>query len=201
MERPDLQTSFYTQMPTIDFENLGESIPVEIVANFSDGSSCDVTESSKLVFGSSNANVVTVDANGMVAASGVGKASITATYAGSVSLAIPVIVPPQALDPSAGSLNFGNQVLGVSSNARQISFTNKTYDPMKILGLSITGDFSEKDNCQLLSPLPAGNTCTVKRFTFTPTMPGVRSGSLSISQDFSGGLTISLSGTAIASPN
>ena len=65
-------------MPTIDFENLGESIPVEIVANFSDGSSCDVTESSKLVFGSSNANVVTVDANGMVTASGVGKASITA---------------------------------------------------------------------------------------------------------------------------
>src|SRR5262249_36741980 len=172
VERPDLPTSFYTQMPQIEFDNLGETLPVKISANFSDGSSCDITESSKLVFSSSNANVSTVDAFGMVMASGVGKTSITATYGGRVSITIPVTVPPQALDPSASSLNFGSQVVGTSSSARQISFTNKTYGPMKIVGLSTTGDFSEKDNCQLLSPLQAGNTCTAS-VTFTPTMPGV----------------------------
>jgi hypothetical protein len=194
VERSDLPTSFYTQMPTIGFENLGESLPVKIVANFSDGSSCDVTESSKLIFSSSNANVATVDATGMVTALGVGNASITATYGGHRHITIPTTVPPQALAPSPSSLDFGSQKVGISST-KQIFFTNKTYGPMKILGLSTTGDFSEKDDCQSSSPLAAGGTCTVYA-TFTPTQLGLRTGSVSISDGFSGTETIFLSGTA-----
>jgi len=195
VEGSDSPTSLHPLMPAIYFDNLGETFPEKISATFSDGGNCEVTESSKLVYSSSNTNVATVNPTGMVTASGVGEASITATYGRSLHITIPVTVPPQALDPSASSLNFGSQIVGIGSNPQQISLTNKTYDPMKIFELSTTGDFSEKDNCRSLSPLAAGNTCTIY-VTFTPTEMGLRKGSVSISDDFSGTLTISLWGTA-----
>ena len=195
VERPDLPTSLYTQMPAIEFDNLGESFPVKISATFSDGSSFEVTESSKLVYNSSNLKVATVNATGIVTAFGVGKASITATYGGNRHITIPITVPPQALDPSASSLNFGSQTVGIGSNPQQVSLTNKTYGPMKIFELNTTGDFSETDNCRSLSPLAAGSTCTVN-VTFTPTEVGIRTGSVSISDSFNGALTIALWGTA-----
>jgi hypothetical protein len=200
VERPDLPTSLYTQMPAIEFDNLGETLPVTISANFSDGSTFEVTESSKLVYNSSNTDVATVNATGMVMASGVGKATIIATYGSNIHITIPIIVPPQALDPSASSLNFDSQTVGISSSPKQISLTNKTYAPMEISGLSITGDFSENDNCRSLSPLAAGSTCMIN-VTFTPTEVGPCEGSVSISDDFSGTLTLRLSGTGKAAPN
>jgi Bacterial Ig-like domain (group 2) len=198
VERSDLPTLLYTQIPAIEFENLGETFPIMISATFSDRGSFDVTESSKLIYDSSNSNVATVDATGMVTALGVGKASITATYGGNLHITIPTIVPPQALDPSPSSLDFGNQIVGIGSNPQQISLTNKTAGPMKILVLNTTGDFSEKDNCQSLSPLAAGSRCTIN-VTFTPTVAGLRKGSVNISNSFSGSLAISLSGTATTS--
>jgi Bacterial Ig-like domain (group 2) len=195
VERSDSPTSLSTLMPAIEFDNLGETFPVTISASFSDRSSFEVTESSKLVYNSSNPNVATVDATGMVTALGVGKTSITATYGGSLHITIPITVPPQALEPSATSLNFGSQTVGIDSNPQQISLTNKTYGPMKIFELNTTGDFSEKDNCRSLSPLAAGSTCTIN-VTFTPTEMGLRKGSVSISDSFNGSLTISLWGTA-----
>ncbi len=195
VEKPDLPTSLYTQMPAIGFDNLGETFPVKISATFSDGSGYDVTESSRLVYNSSNINVATVNATGMVTALGVGKASIIVTYGGKRHITIPITVPSQALDPSASSLNFGSQTVGIGSNPQQILLTNKTYGPMKIFELNTTGDFSEKDNCRSLSPLAAGGTCTIS-VTFTPTEGGLRKGSVSISDSFNGALAISLRGTA-----
>jgi hypothetical protein len=95
VEGPGLPASLYTQMPAIELGNLGDNFPIKISANFSNGSSCDVTESSKLVFSSSNTNVATVNTTGMVTANGVGQASITATYGSKVHITIPITVPPQ----------------------------------------------------------------------------------------------------------
>jgi hypothetical protein len=67
------------------------------------------------------------------------------------------------------------------------------------LGVGTTGDFSENDTCRSLSPLAAGTSCTIN-VTFTPTQMGLREGSVSISQDFSGSMTIFLSGTATGVP-
>src|SRR6266498_5288802 len=193
VERTDAPTSLYTEMPAIEFDNLGEDFPVKISANFSDGTSCDITESSKLVWGSSSTTVARVDAVGMVTALGVGKASISATYGGKFHITIPITVPPQALEPSVSSLNFGGQTVGIASNPQRIFLTNKTYSPMKIFELSTTGDFSEKDNCRSLSPLAAGSPCMIN-VTFTPTEAGLRTGSVSISQGFNGAMKLSLSG-------
>jgi hypothetical protein len=109
----------------------------------------------------------------MVTALGVGNALISVTDSGNVHITIPTTVLPQALDPSASSLNFGSQTVGIGSNPQQISLTNKIDGPVKILGLNITGDFSEKDNCRSLSPLVAGSKCTIN-VTFTPTEVGPR---------------------------
>lgn len=195
VERSDPPTSLSTLMPEVVFDNLGEQFPIKILASFSDGRSFDVTESSRLSFDSSNSKVAIVAAGGMVTALGVGKASITATYGDHLHATIPITVPPQALDPSVSSLNFGSQWLGISSSPQQISLTNKTYSPMKIVALNITGDFAEKDNCRSLSPLPAGGTCAIN-VTFTPTEGGLRKGSVNISDSFNGTLTILLLGTS-----
>jgi hypothetical protein len=179
----------------IQFDNLGETFPVKILATFSDESSFEVTESSKLVYSSSNTNVVTVDAVGIVTAMAVGNTSVTATYAGNTQISIPITIPPQALNPSPSSLDFGSQMLGTGSNPQLISLINKTYGPMKIVELNTTGDFSEKDSCRSLSPLAPGGTCTIN-VTFTPTEMGLRKGSVSISDSFNGTLTIFLQGMA-----
>lgn len=192
-------TSLHPYMPTISFDNLGETLPETISATFSHGDDCDVTESSKVVYSSSNPSIATVNATGMVTAVGIGEASIIVTYGGKLHIAIPVSVPPQALDPSVSSLKFDSQTVGISSNPKKIYLTNKTYDPMKVQVVGTTGDFSERDDCGSLSPLAAGGTCTIS-VTFTPTQLGLCEGSVSISQDFSGGLTIFLSGMATAVP-
>ena len=193
VERSDSPTSLSTLMPSVTLDNLGETFPVTILATFSDGSVLEVTESSNLVYSSSNSNVVSVDAMGILTALAVGNVTVTATYAGNVQISIPIVVPSQALDPSPSSLNFGNKILG-TNNTKQIVLTNATLAPMQILGVTITGDYTETDNCISSSPIAPGSTCTVN-VTFTPTMLGVRNGSLRVSQDFSGAVGVSLSGT------
>lgn len=194
VERPDLPISLSASIPIITLDHLGQTFPIGISATFSDGSVLDVTDSSNLLYSSSNSNVAEVDATGILTALAVGNATLTATYAGNLQINIPVTVPTQALDPSPNLLNFGNQPLGIGST-RQIVFTNKTAGPMQIRGITTTGDFTETDTCISSSPLASGSTCTIN-VTFTPTEVGPRQGSVSVSEDFSGGLTIRLSGTA-----
>jgi hypothetical protein len=199
VEPSGLPVSLSPLMPAVEFDNLGETFPVKISGNFSDGSVLDVTESSNLVYSSSNNDVVTVDNFGMLTARGVGAASVIANYGGKRRVSIPVTIPPQALAPSSSSLKFGNQPIGVSSSQRQVTLTNRTAAPMEISGVSTTGDFSEEDNCLSSSPIPAGGTCAVE-VKFTPTVTGLRQGILSISQNFNGALGISLSGAGVALP-
>src|SRR3954447_3356583 len=85
---------------------------------------------------------------------------------------------------SPGSLSFGDDVVGIKSDARAVTITNGGTAPLLISTFGITGpdaaDFSQGGDCPV-SPnyLPVGSSCTVY-VAFTPASSGPKSASLTI---------------------
>ena len=95
------------------------------------------------------------------------------------------------------SINFGDQAVGTTSPAVPVTLTNKGNVTLNISDIEITGanasDFAQANNCG--NNLPAGGSCKIK-VTFTPTAPGARAASLTITDDGGGSpQTVALSGT------
>ena len=106
----------------------------------------------------------------------------------SLGAPVPVVSPRQ--------LSFMNQNVGTSSAAADVQVGNFGDAPASP-GVSITGDFSETDNCSVA--VPGGQKCDVS-IVFTPTVTGTRNGLLTVS--FGGSIpsqTIPLIGNAGAS--
>jgi FG-GAP-like repeat/Abnormal spindle-like microcephaly-assoc'd, ASPM-SPD-2-Hydin/Protein of unknown function (DUF1573) len=88
---------------------------------------------------------------------------------------------------STASLNFGIQHVRTSSAAQTVTLTNKGIASLTITGITImgtnSGDFSQTDVCPI-SPatLAAGSNCKIN-VTFKPTVAGIRTASLQISDD------------------
>jgi hypothetical protein len=75
-----------------------------------------------------------------------------------------------------------------------VTLTNTGIDPLTITGLAITGDFTQTNTCG--ASVAAGASCTIS-VTFTPTAPGTRTGTVSITDNAPGSPQIvSLTGTA-----
>jgi hypothetical protein len=105
----------------------------------------------------------------------------------SLGAPVPLTIPNQ--------VSFGSENVGVPSTAVDVSVENFGDAPMSP-GLSITGDFSEADNCN--AGIPGGEKCDAN-VVFTPTATGNRTGALTIS--FSGNIpsqTVALSGIGTA---
>jgi hypothetical protein len=97
---------------------------------------------------------------------------------------------------STTSLNFGNQPVGTTSAAKLVNLSNTGNGPMTITSITISGDFSQTNNC--VSPLAARTYCT---FTvrFTPTAIDTRNGAVTITDNALGSPhVVALSGTGIA---
>ena len=101
------------------------------------------------------------------------------------------------LSPSA--LNFGDQIVGTTSDPQTATITNTGSDPLHIFGIGLSGrnfgDFTETTTCG--SRLAAGGSCTID-VTFTPGARGNRHASLKIVDD--GGASpqaVPLAGTGI----
>ena len=96
---------------------------------------------------------------------------------------------------SPGSLTFGNQVVGVVSAAQTVILLNSGSAAVNITKVSITGDFSQTNNCP--SSLGAGANCSFLVY-FTPTAAGARTGTLSIiTSASSAAQTVGLTGSGI----
>jgi phospholipase C len=92
----------------------------------------------------------------------------------------------------SGTLNFGPQAVGTTSAPLLLKVTNTGTTAIKATAGSITGDFSETNNCSVIEPQ---GSCTVK-ITFTPRKPGSRPGSITaVDNDPSSPQTINLTGT------
>ena len=101
------------------------------------------------------------------------------------------LTPVVTLSPP--SLAFGNQLVGTTTAAQNIAFTNGRLSALTISSISASGDFAQTNNCgSLLGP---GASCTIL-VTFTPTETGTRSGLLTVTDDAPGSPQIAaLSGT------
>jgi uncharacterized protein YjdB len=106
-------------------------------------------------------------------------------------------VIPAAL--SASSLSFGNQLVNTTSATKVLTLQNNQTVPLTITGISTSGDFAQTSNCPL-SPntLLAKLSCTIS-VTFTPTVLGARTGTLTVSDNASNSpQTAQLTGTGTA---
>lgn len=99
---------------------------------------------------------------------------------------------------SATSLTFTQQLVGTKSAAQTITITNTGSTALQITPFTISGDFTEADDCHTSSGILAGKFCTVN-VIFAPTARGTRTGQLGvISNDAAGPTTVNLSGVGIA---
>ena len=106
-------------------------------------------------------------------------------------------VPVVSLSPT--SLAFGNQAIDVTSSAQAVTLSNTGSAALSITSIAIAGtnagDFAETTTCG--TSVAAGGNCTVG-VTFTPSVAGAESATLSITDNASGSpQTVSLSGTGI----
>jgi Right handed beta helix region/Abnormal spindle-like microcephaly-assoc'd, ASPM-SPD-2-Hydin/Disaggregatase related len=111
----------------------------------------------------------------------------------SVTLSGNAVVATASLAPS--SLNFGSQLVNMSSAAQAVTLSNTGSGPLQIYSIGISGDFSQSNTCP--ASLGAGSSCVIQ-VTFRPTATGPRSGSLSISSNsVPAAPAVSLSGTGV----
>ncbi|MFZ2983809.1 MAG: choice-of-anchor D domain-containing protein [Minisyncoccia bacterium] len=99
---------------------------------------------------------------------------------------------------SATALSFGNVTLGATSPSQAITLTNTGTASLSITSLfAFTGDFGGSGSCSTSVPLAPGASC-VLNVTFTPTMSGSRTGTVTMATNEPGGTkTIPLSGTGV----
>ena len=78
------------------------------------------------------------------------------------------------------SLVFSSRPLGTSSGSQAVTLSSIGDTPLSLTALQATGDFAQTSNCP--ATLSPGSACTVT-VTFTPTAPGTRTGSLTITDN------------------
>jgi hypothetical protein len=110
-----------------------------------------------------------------------------------------VFVPPfnsSMSSYSASAMQFDSTLVGTSAASQTLVFGNYGGATLNISGVSVSGDFSQTNNCP--NALQPGASCQLV-VGFTPTATGTRSGSLVIRDDAGGGSQQSaLAGTGIA---
>lgn len=111
-----------------------------------------------------------------------------------VTLAGTGIAPLASLSPA--SLRFANQRVGGSSVAQVVTLSNSGTAPLTINSVGITGDFTQTNTCG--TSLATGASCAIS-ITFNPIAGGMRTGTLSVGDNSTGGAvqTTGLTGTGI----
>ena len=111
------------------------------------------------------------------------------------SVGLTLTVDGAAAVLSTGQLTF-QAPGGLTSAAQTVTLTNPGTLPLTVSSISVSGSFSQTNNCG--ASLAAGSSCTIA-VSFTPTAPGAQLGSLTILDNASGSVqTVVLSGTQTA---
>jgi len=120
----------------------------------------------------------------------------TATYGGAKASASAMSPPPAGIALFPASLDFASQTVGTTTPPRLINVTNIGSDTLNLGSISTGGDFSAISSCG--TTLAAGGSCEVA-VSFTPTVAGSRSGTLTVIDNASGSPhTVNLVGTGVA---
>ncbi len=98
---------------------------------------------------------------------------------------------------SLGSLNFGYEMAGTSSNPLKVALTNAASAVINIGGITASGPFTETNTCG--ATLAPGASCTIS-VTFSPAGTGGQSGSITVSSNSQNSpQTVTLAGTGTVS--
>jgi hypothetical protein len=81
---------------------------------------------------------------------------------------------------SGSAFGFGSQVINTTSTAKVVTLKNNQSIALNLSSIAASGDFAQINNC--VSPMGPGTSCTIN-VTFTPTVLGTRSGSLTITDN------------------
>jgi len=141
----------------------------------------------------------------------VGTDSITASFVGTANDAASNSTPAVTVTVNAATgpgvtlapsnLSFGSTVVGTPAAAAQsVTLTNNGTSPLTISAITATGDFAQDPSttCSTSNQVAAGGSCTVA-VSFVPTAAGTRTGTVTISDNASGGTqVIALTGAATA---
>jgi phospholipase C len=95
-------------------------------------------------------------------------------------------------------LTFPNTVVGTSSAQMIVALTNTSAAPLTITNVSVSGNFSEATNCPVPPKTLKPNARCQFGITFIPTVPGVQTGVLTVTDSGSNSpQTVQLTGTGI----
>jgi PKD domain/WD40-like Beta Propeller Repeat/Abnormal spindle-like microcephaly-assoc'd, ASPM-SPD-2-Hydin len=107
-------------------------------------------------------------------------------------------LPATAVVLSPGSLAFGSQVVGSTSQLQTVTLINTGTADLAISSLAVSGDFAQTNTCG--STMAAGASCTIS-IMFTATAAGPRTGAVTIVDNAAGSPhVVALSGTGNAPP-
>ena len=101
------------------------------------------------------------------------------------------LAPGASLSPS--QLLFGGQLVGATSLAQTVVFTNTGSEAVTFSSITLSSDFTDTTNCT--GSISAGSSCSINVF-FTPSAAGAITGTLTLT-DTVGTQTISLSGVGV----
>ena len=126
-----------------------------------------------------------------------GTLTITYTGAGSpetIALSGTGTAPAAKLSPA--NLTFGGQTVGTASASQAVTFTNTGPIPLSVGNVSISGGWTESNNC--MPSIAANSSCTIN-VNFEPSVYGPQTGALTLTDYASNSpQTVALSGTALA---
>ena len=133
--------------------------------------------------------------------------STTARTASSTSSAAKP-APPRVIGPRAagsgvalfpGTLGFGTQTVSTTTPPQFVFLTNIGTGALAIASITVSGDFTAVNNCG--TTLAVGANCAIA-VSFTPTVAGARTGTLSVVDDAADSPhSVSLTGTGQAAPS
>ncbi|MFC0432127.1 choice-of-anchor D domain-containing protein [Kutzneria buriramensis] len=104
--------------------------------------------------------------------------------------------PGPVLGSNPASLSFAGTVVGSTATAQTVTVTNTGTTTATVSGVSITGDFSQTNNCTTIA---VGGSCAVT-VSFKPTTGGTRAGTVTITSNANNNpSSIALSGLGIDS--
>ena len=98
---------------------------------------------------------------------------------------VTMLLPAPFVEFAPLSLNFGNQNVGASSGQLSATVTNTGDAALNIGSIVASGDFSQSNTCPVGGSLAVGLNCTIS-VTFTPSVEGVRNGSVTMSDNAPG---------------
>lgn len=106
------------------------------------------------------------------------------------------VAQAQTAQLSPTSLKFGAQAVGYTTVQKSVTLTNSGTAVLVIAGVTASGDFATNNLCP--GSLPPNGSCKINT-TFTPTVTGIRTGTLTLTDNAGAGTqTVPLTGTGVA---